>query len=43
MVTFESAEGALEILLDLGAVAEEVFVDEVVGVAGDVLHTDGEA
>ena len=43
MVAFEGAEGALEVLLDLGAVAEEVFVDEVVGVAGDVLHADGEA
>ena len=42
MVAFEGAEGALEVLLDLGAVAEEVFVDEVVGVAGDVLHADGE-
>ena len=43
MIAFEGAEGALEVLLDLGAVAEEVFVDEVVGVAGDVLHADGEA
>ena len=43
MVAFEGAEGALEVLLDLGAVAEEIFVDEVVGVAGDVLHADGEA
>ena len=43
MIALEGAEGALEVLLDLGAVAEEVFVDEVVGVAGDVLHADGEA
>ena len=43
MVAFEGAEGALEVLLDLGAVAEEVFVDEVVGIARDVLHADGEA
>ena len=43
VIAFEGAEGALEVLLDLGAVAEEVFVDEVVGVAGDVLHADGEA
>ena len=43
MLTFEGAEGALEVVLDLGAVAEEVFVDEVVGVAGDVLHADGQA
>ena len=43
MVAFEGAEGALEVLLDLCAVAEEVFMDEVVGVTGNVLHADGEA
>ena len=42
-MTFEGAEGALEVVLDLGAVAEEVFVEEVVGVAGDVEHAEGEA
>ena len=42
MITFEGAEGALKVVLDLGAVPEEVFVDEVVGVAGDFLHADGE-
>ena len=42
-MTFEGAEGALEVVLDLGAVAEEVFVDEVVGVAGDVEHAEGES
>ena len=42
-MALEGAEGALEVVLDLGAVAEEVFVDEVVGVAGDVEHADGEA
>ena len=33
----------MEVVLDLGAVAEVVFVDEVVGVAGDVEHAEGEA
>ena len=42
-MAFEGAEGTLKVLLDLGAVAEEVFVDEVVGIARDVLHADGEA
>ena len=44
MIAFEGAEGALVVVFDLGAVAEEVFVDEVVGVAGaDVEHAEGEA
>ena len=43
MIALEGAEGALEVLLDLGTIAEEVFVDKVMGVAGDVLHADGEA
>ena len=44
MIAFEGAERALEVLLDLGAVAEEVFVDEVVGVVGaDLEHAEGEA
>ena len=36
VLAFEGAEGTLEVVLDLGAVAEEVLVDEVVGVAGAV-------
>ena len=43
MIAFEGAEGALEVLLDLGAVAEEIFVDEVVGVAGGLEEADGES
>ena len=43
MIAFEGAEGALEVLLDLGAVAEEVFVDEVVGVGGRLEQADGES
>ena len=42
-MAFEGAEGALEVVLDLGAVAEEVFVDEVVGIARDIEHAEGEA
>ena len=41
---FEGAEGAVVFVFDLGAVAEEVFVQEVVGVVGaDVEHAEGEA
>ena len=44
MIALKGAEGALVVVFDLGAVAEEVFVDEVVGVAGaDVEHAEGEA
>ena len=43
MIAFEGAESALEVLLDLGAVAEEVFVDQVVGVAGGLEEADGES
>ena len=44
VIALEGAEGALVVVFDLGAVAEEVFVDEVVGVAvADVEHAEGEA
>ena len=40
----EGAEGAVVVELDLGAVAEEVLVEQVVGVvAADVAHAEGEA
>jgi len=41
---FEGAEGALVFVFDLGAVAEEVFVEEVVGVVvGSFEHAESEA
>jgi hypothetical protein len=41
---FEGAEGTVVFVFDLGAVAEEVFVHEVLGVVGvDVEHAEGEA
>ena len=44
VIALEGAEGALVVVFDLGAVTEEVFVDEVVGIAGaDVEHAEGEA
>jgi len=43
-MAFEGAKGALEVVLDLGAVAEEVFVEQVAGVVGVGLeHAEGEA
>ncbi len=44
MIAFEGAEGALKVVLDLGAVTEEVFVEQVLGVVGVGLeHAEGEA
>jgi len=41
---FEGAEGAVVFVFDLGAVAEEVFVEEIVGVVvGSFEHAEGEA
>lgn len=43
-MALQGAEGAVVVELDLAAVAEEVFVEEVLGVVGaDVAHGDGEA